>query len=319
MLKQPTGYYGLYSIMLLDYTTHEPLRLFKKVAELTIPFEADAEDYIGGGDKLAEESEIKTYKPDMTLQLKQFDREMYAYLSSAVVTIGAAEPSGYCSAQATPPIAVSSVGTSNTISSTVTGIATIAVSNVNDLKTGKYIIKAVSATTIYFMPTSDFEFGGAFTSGTKVSFATNALGTDILNRPLMVTGNTPYTFSVSNGAQTVLTGFGLTITGGSAVAMTPGDTAEIEVRAANIENDQIILGQAAAMIPKRYAMLATMDSKTTGEVIYVFAPKVMPLGFNVPLKQKAWADAAPKLKMLHYTSETEDYACKIYRMQRQPV
>jgi hypothetical protein len=305
--------------MLMDFVTHEPLKLFKKVAELTIPFEAEAEDYIGGGDLMAEEAGIKTYKSDMTLQLKQYDREMYAYLSSAVVTIGAAEPSGYVSAAAIPPTAVYSVGATNTISSTVTGIASIAVSNVANLKTGKYIIKAASATTIYFMPCSDFEFGGAFTAGTQVNFATNALGTDIANRQLMVTGTAPFTFSVSNGAQTVLTGFGLTITGGSAVAMTPGDTAEIEVRAANIENDQIILGKAEMMIPKRYAMLATMDSKATGEVIYVFAPKVMPLGFNIPLKQKAWSDAAPKLKMLHYTNESEDFACKIYRSQRLPV
>lgn len=321
MLKQPTGFYGLFSVALLDFMTHEPLKIFKIAAELTIPFEADMDDLISGGLKMAEESEPKVYKSDMSLMLKQFDRELFAYLSSAQVVIGSAEPYGYSSAQSTPPTAVYSVGATNTIASATTGIATIAVDPLHyaDLKAGKYIIKAVSATTIYFMPLTDVEFGGAFTAGTEVNFGTNSLGTDLAGRQIYVTGTTPFTFAVTNGAPTSITGFGLIINGGSAVAMTAGDTATIEVRPVNIENDVITLGHSAALIPKRFALYAALDTKVNGEVIEIFAPKVMPSGFAVPLKTKAWAEASPKLKMLHYTSDTEDFAVKLYRSVRQPV
>lgn len=318
MLRQSTGYYGLWSIMILDYMTHEPLKLFKSAAELLLPYESDMDDLVGGGMKMAEESDNKIYKSDMTMMLKHIDRETYALMSSAVVTIGAAEPSGYSSCTSTPPTAVYPA-TNNTISSATTGIANIVISNVADLKAGKYIIKAVTANTIYFMPTSDIEFGGAFTNGTQVAFGTNTLGSEIANSQLYVTGNTPFTFSVTSGAPTILTGFGLTLTGGSAVAMNPGDTAEIDVRPGNIENEVIVLGNAAKTVPKRFAMLATLDTKTTGEIITVIAPKVMPSGFALPLKQKAWAEISCKLKLLHYTSETEDYAVKILRSMRQPV
>jgi hypothetical protein len=292
----PIGIYGLWSVTFKDRVSKLPQAMIKVAAEFTCPFEADMEDYVGGGSKFVLASEPKYIKADAAFQIKQFNKESYLYLGAGSDASGSAEPTGAVTAPA------NAKGTSAVAA---TGIATIAVKggSEKDLKTGDYVGVVVSASTIDLYCDSDVDFGGVYTGGTATQFIDDT--NKITAAPL----------SITMGGTVDVASYGISITGGaSAISMTTGDTFTFSVRAANIANEVITLGDRNTFF-KSYSVVATMVPKSiTGEVMYIYMPIVQVSGLTIAPKEYAWVSSSPKLKVLR--SESENMVAKIKRVQR---
>ena len=289
-LTAPVTIFGVHSLTLLEQTTFLPLRTFKVVGDLTLPFETDLETLYGGSNRFAWEAEPKTIKTDMAVTLKSFDNELFTYLQGATVVAGTAETGGGIVA------ATNRYGTSVIAATGLVGVTVLTASKAN-LKAGLYIIKAASATTIEVYAATDVDFS----AGTALPLLTDTM------KVLAAT-------SITTGATVDVATLGITITAGAGtIAFTIGDTATFEIRPVNINNADITLGSSNTNFP-RLAMCFSAQKKGSGEIFYGFAPKVQPAGFSIPLKEMAFATGSEKLMMLYDSSL--DYVAKLRRVTR---
>ena len=294
--SQPVGVYGLWSVMLLDYVSKMPIAMTKVAGEFTIPFSFDLEDFVGGGEKFVLDSEPKYAKADTTFAFKQFDKQLFQYLSGANVTTHAAELTGAVTTL------TNAKGTSLMVATT--GIASVGLTSAAtaDLKAGRYIVQATSASSVDVYATTDADFSAVFTGGADLSYVDDTY--KITKTPLTIT----------TGAPTVVPNLGVSLTGGSGtIALTVGDTAYFDVRPANIGAETIIVGKQNTFI-KRMGLVAVSQPKSNGEVLTVYCPKVQASGFDISLKEYSWAGTSPKLKILKSTAE--DMVCQIDRTYR---
>ena len=294
--SQPVGIYGLWSVMLLDYISKMPLAMAKVAGEFTIPFSFDLEDFVGGAEKLVLDSEPKYAKADTTFAFKQFDRQLFQYLSGATVTNRIAEASGAVT------LLTNAKGTS--IMSTTTGIASVGLKALGaaELKAGRYIVLAADATHVDVYATTDADFSAVFTGGTTLDFVDDTY--KITKTPL----------SIAMGASVDVISLGVDFTGGSGtIALVPGDSAYFDIRPANIGSETIIVGKQNTFL-KRMGLVAVSQPKSNGEVLTVYCPKVQTSGFDISLKEYSWAGTSPKLKILKSTAE--DMVCQIDRTYR---
>lgn len=286
----PATIFGVHSLTILDQITFTPIKTFKVVGDLTVPFETDLEILYGGSNRFAWEAEPKTFKTEMAISLKQFDNAMFTYLSGAAVTETAAEASGAVTTLTNRYGAL--------VSATI-GVASVSVTTAAkaDLKAGLYVVKAASATTVDVFATTDVDFS----AGTALT---------ILSDDMKVAS----ALSITTGGATVVTGLGVTLTGGSGtIALTTGDTATFEIRPINVGAVDITLGNFYTVLP-RLAIAFAAQKKGSGEVFYGFAPKVQPAGFSIPMKEMAFATGSEKLMLLYDNSL--NYVAKLRRIIR---
>lgn len=293
--SQPVGIYGLWNIMLLDYVSKLPLACAKVAGEFTIPFSFDLEDFVGGAEKFVLDSEPKYAKADTTFAFKQFDKQLFQYLSGANVTSHVAEAAGAVTAL---------VNAKGTLMSATIGIASVGLTalETHELKAGRYIVLATDATHVDVYATTDADFSGVFTSGTELAFVDDTY--KITKTPLVI----------GTGVAVDVPSLGVSLTGGSGtIALVAGDTAFFDVRPANIGSETIIVGKQNTFL-KRMGLVAVSQPKANGEVLTVYCPKVQTSGFDISLKEYSWAGTAPKLKILKSTAE--DMVCQIDRTYR---
>lgn len=293
-LTQPVGLYGLWNITGLDYVSKMPLFYSKVAGEFTIPFSFDLEDFIGGANKFVLDAEPKYAKADTTFSFKQFDNQLFTYLSGANTTVNLASATGSVTTL------TAGKGTSMTGAGGIQTVSLTALKSA-DLKAGRYIVIADSASTVDVYGTTDMDFSGVFTSGAALQFVDNTL---------KITA-TPLTLSDSAVA---IPSIGVSLTGVSSPSLTIGDTGYFDVFPANIGSETIIVGQAN-MFVKRISLIAASQPKSNGETFYVYCPKVQPAGFDVSLKEYSWAANSPKMKILQSTAE--NMVCTINRTFRE--
>ena len=294
-LSAPITVFGVNAITLVnraDFVTNA--KTFKVIGELQIPFEADLEPLYGGSNRFMWEAEAKTFKTDLTINLKQYDESLYYWLMGGAVTTGSVEASGAVT------ILTNQQGTSVKVATT--GVASVALhaGSTTDLKAGFYVVKAASATTVnvYAMTDVDFSAGTSITGSFSDDMKINA-------SPLTIT---------TGGAMTLIPNLGVDLVGGSAtIGMTTGDTAYFEVRPANVANTQTIIGNLATTLNK-CAMYFSAMKKSSGEIFYGFATKVQPAGFSMPFKEVAWSTHSDKLAMMY--DSNFDACCQLRRITR---
>jgi len=297
-LTAPKTIYGVHEIVLLSLTDFTPLKRFPIIGDLNLDFSASLTPLFGGSNRFAWEAEPQTIKTDVSITLKEYDKEFFNYFAGATTTTNAAEASGAVVAP------VNRLGTSIVAA---TGVLNVVVKTANktDLRSGFYIIKAASATTVDVYWANDDDLSGIVGTSAAISYVDDTL--KITASPLTITLS----------GTTDIPNVGLSITGGgSAIAMTTGDTAYFEVRPVNLINEVITIGKSSTLIQK-VAIVFAAQKKSSGEVFYGWAPKVQPSGITLPLKEMSWAQSQSKMMMLY--DSNLDMVCKFSRSLRNLV
>jgi hypothetical protein len=275
-MSEPIVMSGLHNLTLKDYVTDQPIIMFKRIIDISLPGKVDTEAIMGGDIRYAAEAEPKNAKSMGTLGFREWPEELYEYLMNAQVTTGTPEIAGFVSAL----LAVNGASIINATN----GIVSIALDSANTakLRTGGYTLVATSASAVALYVDTDVDFKRGDVYPTKTGLLTAT--------PITISGSTPISL-----------GYGVQVTPAGIPSFTVGDTVSFYVRSPNVENSSVVVGGAdnEGMTFGIYQMVITPSKTTaTGEVKRIYLPKVQPCGFDIAGKEYATAQNAPGMDVL---------------------
>ena len=158
-----------------------------------------------------------------------------------------------------------------------TGIASVGVKSGSeaDAKFSKYVVKAVSATTVDVFALS----GTDFARGADKSFENDAL--KITASPLTIT----------QSSAVEVPGFGIELTGDSGViAMVADDTAEFTVRPINDQSIDVTFGAETDIFPE-FGALIVAQKRGNGEMFEIDLFRVKGIGLPLGFEEKSWNES----------------------------
>ena len=158
-----------------------------------------------------------------------------------------------------------------------TGVATATAKSgeAAEMKFGKFVVVAVSATTVDVYASTDVDFQ----RGTTKDFVNNAL--KITASPLTITASTAVE----------VPDFGVELTGGSGtIGMTVGDTATYEVLPPHDGAMEVEIGATSNTFPE-FGAIMIAEKKSDGSMFDIEAYRVKALGLPIGLQEKAFSEA----------------------------
>lgn len=277
-LSAPRILFGVHSLSPYSRTTHLPYGILKVIGSSSMTMQAALDELYGGAQKFSWAAESKTIKAELACKVKAYPGFLFTQFLGGTDTDNVAEALGSASV-------ISNVFGTSVMNGT-TGIATVSVTtgSEGDAKFGKYVIKAVSATTVDLYLYSDVDIA----RGTTGSFQDDTL--KITATPVTITG-TAGTVNVPN--------FGLTLHGGSgAVALVVGDTATFSVRPKNTGSSDIVIGQASTSLPA-FGAIILAQKRATGEMFEVEAFNCIGSGFPIAMDEMAFSQTEIKVSCVY--------------------
>jgi hypothetical protein len=275
-VTQPRNLFGIHSILFYrrsDRTPYGPP--LKVLASGGVDLPADFEDLTGGSEKFVLASEPKTITPEMKVTTKDFADYLYQLFMGATVTKNAAEAGGNVSTL-TNYKGTSVVGS--------VGIASVAVDSGSEanLKFGRYVVKAISATAVNILASTDIDFR----RGTDVQYQNDEL--ELLASDVTIT----------TGGTIAVASLGIEFTGGAGtIGMTAGDTAEFEVRPPNAGSSIIDIGDVGTEFPE-FGAIIYAQKRGSGEMFEIECYRCIGAGLPMNLEEKVFAQAELTIKVL---------------------
>ncbi len=276
MVTQPRNLFGIHSILFYrrsDRTPYGPP--LKVLASGGVDLPADFEDLTGGSEKFVLASEPKTITPEMKVTTKDYADYLYQLFMGATVTKNAAETSGNVSTLANYK------GTSLVAATGIASVSALAGSEAN-LKFGRYVVKAISATTVNILASSDIDFR----RGTDVAYENDDL--ELLAADVTIT----------TGADSNIASLGIKLTGGAGtIAMVAGDTAQFEVRPINAGSSIIDIGDVGTEFPE-FGAIIYAQKRGSGEMFEIECYRCIGAGLPMNFEEKVFAQAELTIKVL---------------------
>ena len=271
--------YGIHSMAPYRRSDGLPYGILKVIGGGSLSLSAEFEDLFGGSNKYAWASEAKTITSEFTSTVKSMPDFLFElYLAGEVSTV-AANPLGSIVK------AAENISETGTLIDATTGIVdvTIKAGSETDLKNGKYIIKAVSATTVDVYCLSDI----AFNKGVSAEYLDDSL--KINSAPLTIVASTP----------TDIPDFGLEINGGSGtIALVVGETATFTVAAAHGGVSEIIIGNSQSTFPE-HGIVALGAKRADGSLFEIEMFKAVGGGFPIALEETVFSIPELTIKLLY--------------------
>jgi hypothetical protein len=288
-LSTPQSIYGIHNFTFFNRTTRVPVGILKVIGNANIALSGSFNDLFGGSSRFPWDSEAGVLDTTISLNTKQFETFLFEKALGATSTTESADTTGDVSTL------TNQKGTS-VVASTGIATATIKSGGNAELKTGLYVVKAVSATTVDVYCMSDIDFD----VGTDKTF---------VNDTLKITAS-PLTITQSMAVE--IPDFGVELTGGAGtIALVADDTAYFYVRKINAGAHLITVGSSNQSFSE-FGVLWTAQRKSNGDVFELFAPRVKAIGMPLPLSEQAWATADISMKCLYDSSE--DCVYKVRRV-----
>ena len=288
-LSQNQSAFGIHSITAYDIDTKLPIGTAKVIGSVSFNNAGENIPLVGGSNAYPFEIESGAVTADGTILLREIpDWLPEAFLGDAA-TSNAAEANGSASAL------LNGQGTS--AFDATTGIATITVKagNEADVKSVKYVIKAVSATTVDVYALSDVDFG----RGSDLSYVDDAL--KITTAPL----------TVVTGAAVEIPNTGLELTGGSgAIAFVTDDTAYADSRAQNSGSMVANIGTSTQTF-KTIGLIVEGQKKGNNDTFTLEIFNAKGTGLPINFTEKAWAEGEIPFAAFYNSAENA-----VFRMTR---
>jgi hypothetical protein len=271
-LSDPRIIYGIHSISPYSRTDGMPYGILKVIGSANLALSSDLEQLYAGSNKYAWAAENKTVSTELTAKVKAYPGFLFSlFLGSTVTDVGV-------DAAGTVSTAANKLGTSMIAATGVLTPIVIPSTGAANLKFGKYVIKATSATAFKVYLLSDID----------IARGTDATYTDDTLEVATVTG-------VATGANSDVASLGLRFTGGaSATAFVTGDTATFEVLPPSTKSSSIVVGKSTDTFPAFGALLLS-QKRATGEMFEIDAHNCV--GGGLPINMEEQAFSQPELKM----------------------
>jgi len=260
MLSDPRTIFGIHSVAPYNRTTGEFYGIAKVLDNSSIAISSELISLTGGSQKFPWAVENGPTTAEISLSVGQYDNFLLQLAYGKAPTENAAEATGSITTL---------TNKSGTLKSATIGIASVGITTGDhgDLKFGKYVVKAVSTTTVDVFVSSDIDFA----RGNDGSYENDLL--KITSTPLTIT----------TGATVTLPTYGIEFVGGSGtIALVSGDTATFEVRPPNTKSMDIVIGGSSDIVPE-VGLIIYSQQRGTAEMfeIDVFRAKLtgMPFGF----------------------------------------
>lgn len=289
-LPAPISHFGVHSGTPYSRVTGLPYGTFKVIQSATLALSGKLVALTGGSAKYPYDVQEGEISPEMSLKVSEYPDWLYTLFAGAVPVDNAADSLGAVSTL------TNKSGTS--VVNATTGIASVGINTGSeaDLKYGKYVVVAVSATTVNLYSLSDIDFqrgtAGSFQDGTLVLLAAAV------------------TITASTGSN--ITGWGLKLTGGSgAIGMTAGDTATFEVRPKNTGSTILTIGAASSTFPE-FGFLIYAKKKGTGEMLELDAYRCKGEGVPLHFDKDKYSEADIKVNLMY--DSTLDAVARVRRV-----
>lgn len=275
-LTAPRNIYGVHSVTPYSRADGSYYGIIKVVESSSLSLSGKQNDLFGGSNKYAVASETGEINSEMSLKIAEMpDFAFYLFLGK-LPTKTTAETGGAVTT------AVNVKGTSMIAATGLLTPSVTASTGAAQLKFGKYLLKAVSATAFDVYNATDIDL----TRGTAEPYLDDTL---VLAH---VTG-------VATGATSAVANLGLDFVGGaSATAFVVGDTCVFDVRPVNLKSSVVRVGAAADVFPE-FGCVVMAQKRGSDELseLDIFRCKAsgMPIGFDM----FAWAKTDIKVKVLY--------------------
>ena len=289
-LTQPRSLFGIHSVTFLNKETFEPYGIAKVLGGSTLELTGEQETLFGGSNKYAWDVENKTISTSFTINIKEYSDMMFERMLGATAVETSAEVSG-------------SVDTLTNVYGTLleasTGIASVGLEagETDNLKFGKYLVKAVSATTVDVYAFSDVDFA----KGTDLSYQDDTLKI------------TASALTIATGATVSIPNLGVELTGGSGtIALNTGDTAIFEILPPHSGTSRIAVGSANSVFSE-FACIVLAQKKSTGDMFQITIYRATGIGMPLPLAEGGFAVSDLTVSALFDSSRDKVFditACK---------
>jgi hypothetical protein len=277
-LSAPRSFFGVHSFTPYSRTTGLFYGTLKVLKGSSLSLSSEMTELSGGTSKYPWAIEEGLIKAEMSLKFAQYEDFLFELFLGKAPTALSAETSGNCSTL------TNKYGTSVMHASTGIATATVKSAEKTDLKFGKYVVKAVSATTVDVYFSSDLDIG----RGTNGSMQNDAL--KITASPLTVTAATAVE----------IPDFGIELTGGSGIiGMTTGDTATFSVRPVNTGGMTVDIGGQADQSFAEFGAIVMAAKRSNGEMFEMDAVRCKAAGMPLNFEQNAFSEAEVKINCLY--------------------
>lgn len=266
-LSDPRIVYGVHSFAPYSRSTGLPYGISKVLESSNFSVTGELNALNGGASKFPWAIEEANVTAEIQIKVKQLEDWMFElFLGKAPTTVTTPDVDGVIGSIANKK------GTSLVAA---TGIASVSLKSggAGDLKFGKYIVKAVSSTTVDVYAMSDVDFNR---------------GVDkVFEDDLLKITATALTIVTATAVE--IPGFGLELTGGAGtIGMTTGDTAEFEILPPFSKQMSVTIGGSADTFPE-FGCIMVAQQRGNGEMFEIDAFRCKGSGLPMGLSEKEFA------------------------------
>jgi hypothetical protein len=206
---------GLKNLTVYDRDTRVPKYILRVASEMSIEPKVEEDELKVGG--VVWDSDIKEASYELKFTAYEYPVAVVEHMTGGIKTTYVSDASG----EVVDEENVNGI----TAYSATTGISAVALSGTTEAKWGEYVVKAKTASTVSVYAMSNVSFN----DGTDEDYTDDTL---------LIADD----LSISNSGDTQVPNFGFYFTGGSAVAMTIGDTFRFRIRRPNKSGYKVVVG-----------------------------------------------------------------------------
>lgn len=285
-LSSPRVLFGVHAVSAYSRTDGSFYGTLRVLGGSSLNMQGQLIELYGGSQKYNWAVEEGRIQATLSLKTREYPDFVFELFGGIAPTANAAQTSGDVSTL------TNKFGTS--VMSATTGIATATALSGSEanLKFGKVVVKAVSATTVDVFFSSDIDFA----RGTDGSYTTDLLK---IAAAQTITASTATNFAT----------YGFKLTGGSGtIGMVTGDTATFQIQPNNTSSMVASFGKMTAVYPE-FGAIIYAKKKGNGEMFEVDAPRCKGEGVPLLFDENKFSEADIKV-MLMYDS-TLDYVFQV--------
>lgn len=276
-LSDPRIIFGVHSVSPYSRTTGEFYGILRVLGGSSLSLSGELQKLNGGSNKFPWAVEDGNITAEMSLKIKEYPDFLFELFLGKAPTAAGADTAGTVSA------VTDKYGTSVVASTGLASVSVIPSTGAADLKFGKYLVKAVSATTIDVYASTNIDFA----RGTDADYESDLL--KVTSSPLTIT----------TGGNTDLASFGLRFVGGAgAIAFVTGDTATFEVKPPSSKSMSVLIGENSAVFPEFGAILMA-KKRGNLEMFEVDAFRCKAVGLPIGFEENAFSEAEVKAEVFY--------------------
>jgi hypothetical protein len=283
--------YGVHSATPYSRTNGLPYGMLRVLDGSSFSMQGELVELVGGSQPFSWDVQNGKIKAELSIKVKEFPDFLFELFLGKAPTAVTADTSG------TASTITNKYGTS-VVASTGIATATVKAAEKADLKFTRYIVKAVSATTVDVYALTDADFA----HGVDRSFENDALKI------------TTSALTIVQSTAVEIPDFGIELTGGAGViALVTGDTATFEVKPVSTNSMSVTIGGSTDTYPE-FGCVLVAQRNGSNEMWEVDAFRCKALGMPLGMEMAKHGEA--EIKAAAFYDSTLNGVAKVRWIQQ---